>query len=131
MNRILYVARKAKGLTEQKMATFLEVDETTYKEMELCLADISAAQGVKLGKLFDLPPDYFLANEEMASQRRLKVIQQATELVSQKEFAEVPPGTHILIAKLGMQAILTVQELNIVMLQLRETTMDYFNAIIL
>jgi len=43
MNRILYVARKAKGLTEQKMATFLEVDETTYKEMELCLADISAA----------------------------------------------------------------------------------------
>jgi len=28
MNRILYVARKAKGLTEQKMATFLEVDET-------------------------------------------------------------------------------------------------------
>jgi transcriptional regulator with XRE-family HTH domain len=124
MNRILYVARKAKGLTEQKMATFLEVDETTYKEMELCLADISAAQGVKLGKLFDLPPDYFLANEEMASQRRLKVIQQATELVSQKEFAEVPPGTHILIAKLGMQAILTIQELNTVMLQLRETTME-------
>jgi transcriptional regulator with XRE-family HTH domain len=95
MNRILYVARKAKGLSEQKMATFLEVDETTYKEMELCLADISAAQGVKLGKLFDLPPDYFLVNEEAASQRRLKVIQQATELVSQKEFAEVPPGTHI------------------------------------
>ncbi len=44
MNRILYVARKAKGLTEQQMATFLEVDETTYKEIELCLADISAAQ---------------------------------------------------------------------------------------
>jgi hypothetical protein len=29
MNRILYVARRAKGLTEQQMATFLEVDETT------------------------------------------------------------------------------------------------------
>jgi transcriptional regulator with XRE-family HTH domain len=124
MNRILYVARKAKGLTEQQMATFLEVGETIYKEIELCLADISAAQGVKLGKLFDLPPDYFLANEEMASQRRLKVIQQAAELVSQKEFAKVPPGTHVLIAKLGMQAILTIQELNIVMLQLRETTME-------
>ncbi|SDT67440.1 hypothetical protein SAMN05216490_4801 [Mucilaginibacter mallensis] len=124
MNRILYVARKAKGLTEQKMAAFLEVDETTYKEIELCLADISAAQGIKLGKLFDLPPDYFLVNEEMASQRRLKVIQQATELVSQKEFAEVPPGTHILIAKLGMHAILTIQELNTVLLQLHETTME-------
>jgi len=111
MNRILYVARKAKGLTEQKMATFLEVDETTYKEMELCLADISAAQGVKLGKLFDLPPDYFLANEEMASQRRLKVIQQATELVSQKEFAEVPPGTHILIAKFSLWSVLSPHHL--------------------
>jgi transcriptional regulator with XRE-family HTH domain len=63
MNRILYVGRKAKGMTEAQMAKVLQIDERAYIEMEHSLSDVTAPQALKLAKLFDIDPEIFIYAE--------------------------------------------------------------------
>ena len=63
MNRILYVGRKAKGMTEAQMAKVLQIDERDYIEMEHSLSDVTAPQALKLAKLFDIDPEIFIYAE--------------------------------------------------------------------
>ena len=39
------------------------MDETAYKEMEGSLSNVSAQHALKLGNLFNVEPEYFLAND--------------------------------------------------------------------
>ena len=53
MNRLLYVARKAKGLTDAQVAKVLQIEEREYKELEHSIADVTAKQALMLAKLYD------------------------------------------------------------------------------
>lgn len=60
MNRILYVARKAKGFTELQVAKALQIEENAYIEMEHSLAYVSADIALRFAKIFDIDPELFI-----------------------------------------------------------------------
>ncbi len=60
MNRILYVARKAKGLSEGQVADLLQIEEKEYIKLERSVTDVSTQQAIRLAKLFDIDAEIFL-----------------------------------------------------------------------
>lgn len=64
MNRLLYVARKAKGLTEAQIAKVLQIEESEYKELEHSIADVTAKQALMLAKLYDIDAEQFIIQRE-------------------------------------------------------------------
>jgi transcriptional regulator with XRE-family HTH domain len=60
MNKVLYVGRKAKGLSEKQIAKVLQIEEQEYIELEHSLKDVSAQLALKLAKLFDIDAEIFI-----------------------------------------------------------------------
>jgi transcriptional regulator with XRE-family HTH domain len=112
MNKILYVARKAKGLTQQQLAKLLQMEETAYRELECSLDDISGEQAKKLARVFDIEPEHFLFNERQVT-RVLKVaMDEVTAILEATKNDLLPPGNYFSLIKLGNTALLLQAELN-------------------
>ncbi len=60
MNKVLYVGRKAKGLSEKQIAGILQMEEQEYIELEHSLKDVTARQALKLAGLFDIDAEIFI-----------------------------------------------------------------------
>lgn len=86
MNRILYVARKAKGLSVEQLAKVLEITQEDYNGLEHSLSDLSANQAIKLAKFYAIEPELFLYNEG----RDKRLVRYAMDEVS-KIVAEIRP----------------------------------------
>jgi DNA-binding XRE family transcriptional regulator len=78
MNRILYVGRKAKGLTEAQIAKVLQIEEHEYVELEHSLTDVTAQQALKLSKLFSIDAEIFIYTEG----RETRLIKYAADEIS-------------------------------------------------
>ncbi|AMR32730.1 hypothetical protein A0256_15510 [Mucilaginibacter sp. PAMC 26640] len=63
MNKVLYVGRKAKGLSTAQIAKVLQIEEKEYVEIENSVTDLTAQQSLKLSKLFDIDPEIFIYTE--------------------------------------------------------------------
>src|SRR6195952_2895134 len=63
MNKILYVARKAKGFTEEQVAKALQIEENAYRELEASLTDVTAAIALRAAKLFNIDAELFIYTE--------------------------------------------------------------------
>ena len=86
MNRILYVARKGKGLSAEQLAKVLEITEEEYKGLEHSLSDLSANQAMKLAKFYAIEPELFLYNDG----RDKRLVSYAMDEVS-KIVADIKP----------------------------------------
>ena len=63
MNRLLYVARKAKGFTLAQVAKVLQVEESEYIELEHSITDVTAKQALILAKVYDIDAEQFIYTE--------------------------------------------------------------------
>jgi transcriptional regulator with XRE-family HTH domain len=124
MNKILYVARKAKGFKETQLAKILQIDETAYKEMECSLADVSAQQAVKLGNLFDVEPEYFLVTENRGPGLINTFMDGVTIILQDKSMEQMQPKNYAMIIGLCNTALLLQVELNSAIFKQRELEKD-------
>jgi len=113
MNKILYVARKAKGLSELQVSEILKIEEDDYKEIENELKDLLPDLRFILGKLYDLPPDYFMTTKIRAIRQHLNVIDEIVKIMTNPIYEKVPYGTYISTISLGMKAVEAQEELKI------------------
>lgn len=112
MNKILYVARKAKGLSQQQLAKLLYMEETAYQELEYSLDDVSGELAKRLSKLFDVEPEHFLFNEKQTT-RLLKVaMDEVSSILEATKNDLLPPANYFSMIKLGNKALLLQAELN-------------------
>jgi transcriptional regulator with XRE-family HTH domain len=112
MNRILYVARKAKGFTTAQLAKVLEIEENGYYEIEHSLADISAQQALKLSKLFDVDPEIFLYTEGRDSRLVKHAMDEISGYLKKGELEELKPADYIRTVALGNTALSLMVDLN-------------------
>ena len=78
MNKVLYVGRKAKGLSEKQIAAVLQIEEQEYIELEHSLKDVTAQQALKLAKLFDIDAEIFIYTDG----RDVRLLKYATGEIS-------------------------------------------------
>jgi len=124
MNKILYVARKAKGFKEAQLAKLLQIDETVYQEMECSLSDVSAQQAIKLGNLFNVEPEYFLANESRGPALINTFMDGVTTILKDKSMEPIPPAVYAIIINLCNKGLLLQVELNSALFRQREMEKD-------
>ena len=112
MNRLLYVARKAKGLTEAQVAKVLQIEESEYTELEHSIVDVTVKQAVLFAKLYDIDAEQFIYSEG----RQERVIKYAMDEIStlkQNGYLEsLPPGYYFKIVSLGNTALSLQAELS-------------------
>ncbi|HMG10544.1 MAG TPA: helix-turn-helix transcriptional regulator [Mucilaginibacter sp.] len=124
MNKILYVARKAKGFKEAQLAKVLQMDETAYKEMECSLSNVSAQHALKLGNLFNVEPEYFLANESRGPALINTFMEGVTTILKDKSTEPIPPGIYAIIINLCNKGLLLQVELNSALFKQHELEKD-------
>ena len=112
MNRLLYVARKAKGLTEAQIAKVLQIEENEYKELEHSIADVTAKQALQLAKLYEIDAEQFIYTEG-GKERLLKYAMDEISRYKQNGMLEnLPPSYYFNIVSLGNTALTLQAELN-------------------
>ncbi len=124
MNKILYVARKARGLSEGKLAKVLQVEETFYKEMECSLADVPVQIALKLSKLFDVEPDCFLAGESRGPRLIGTFMDGVTTILQDTSMEKMQPENYATIINICNKALLLQVELNKALFKQRELEKD-------
>ena len=112
MNRLLYVARKAKGLTEAQIAKVLQIEESEYKELEHSIVDVTAKQALQLAKLYEIDAEQFIYTEG-GKERLLKYAMDEISKYKQNGMLEnLPPSYYFNIVSLGNTALTLQAELN-------------------
>jgi transcriptional regulator with XRE-family HTH domain len=112
MNRLLYVARKAKGLTEKQVAKVLQIEESEYKELEHSLTDVTAKQALLLAKFYNIEAEQFIYTDG----RKERVLKYAMDEISRYKqdglLENLPPGYYFNIVTLGNTAFTLQAELS-------------------
>lgn len=111
MNKTLYVARKSKGLTESEVAKALDIEENEYKELEYGIKRMTSEPAEKLGELFNIDPDYFMAYEYGNLQDLKDVLEKHRDLLNAPEYKECEEGdgkVHLAIARMGLEASIAI-----------------------
>ena len=112
MNRLLYVARKAKGLTEAQIAKVLQIEESEYKELEHSISDVTAKQALQLAKLYEIDAEQFIYTEG-GKERLLKYAMDEISRYKQNGMLEnLPPSYYFNIVSLDNTALTLQAELN-------------------
>jgi transcriptional regulator with XRE-family HTH domain len=112
VNKILYVARKAKGLSRQQLAKLLHMEELAYQELEYSLDDISGELAKRLSKLFDIEPEHFLFNERQTTRLIRTAMDEVSSILESTKNDLVPPANYFSLIKLGNKSLLLQAELN-------------------
>lgn len=111
MNRILYVARKAKGLSAEQLAKVLEITEDNYKALEHSLSDLSADQALKLAKLYAIEPEVFLYNDGRDKRLVSYAMDEVSKIVAEIRPEGMPPHFYYRMVTLGNTALTLQVEL--------------------
>ena len=112
MNRLLYVARKAKGWTKAQLAKALQMEEREYIELEHSLTDVTAKQALLLAKIFDIDAEQFIYTEG----RKERLIKYAMDELSTYKtnglLDNMQPSDYFQIVSLGNTALTLRAELS-------------------
>jgi len=112
MNKVLYVARKAKGFTEKQVAKALQIEESAYRELEASLTDVTATIALRAAKLFDIDAELFIYTEGR-EQRLVKFAMDEIANFKQSGILNDLPPQHLFhIVNLGNTALSLQVELN-------------------
>ena len=123
MNRILFTARVAKGLTEKEVAEGLKIPETLYKEIELGISPITTDIATNLERMYSVPAYYFTTNYIDNIQTAIKALEKQKEILNRTadiQNISVPAHTHLSIAKMGLDALIAKQEQILLLMQTKE-----------
>lgn len=127
MNKIVFTARTAKGLSKKEVAEDLGISESSYDELELELTPMSSEMANKLEKLFHVPAEYFLIGSSYNIQMGIDALEQQKEIVNNYEFPDNLPisaKTQVSMAKLGLNALICQQETILWVRQNRELKLE-------
>ncbi len=123
MNRILFTARVAKGLTEKEIAEELKIPETLYKEIELGISPITTDSATNLERMYNVPAYYFTTDCADNIQTAIKALEKQKEIINATpdiNNISVPANSHISIAKIGLDALIAKQEQILLLIQIKE-----------
>ena len=112
MNRLLYVARKAKGLTEIQLAKVLKIEEREYIALEHSLTDVDAKQALILAKLFNIDAEQFIYTEGSKERQAKYVMDEITKYKENGLLNNISPAGYFHIVDLGNTALRLAAELN-------------------
>lgn len=128
MNRILYVARKAKGLTEKQVAEVLKIDESEYLEFECDIKTVSLDIRNKLEEFYDIHPSYFSLYDAFDVEERTCALKKYKEDLSSMVNLDIPAKIYIDIIKLGLESLLVHDELKVSFL--RQLELEKENSVL-
>jgi transcriptional regulator with XRE-family HTH domain len=111
MNRILYVARKAKGLSAIQLANLLQIAENEYNEIEHSITDVTALQVLKLSKVFDVDPEMFLYNDGRDKRLVKYATDEVSKIITNVQAEQVPTRYYFHMVSLGNTALSLQAEL--------------------
>lgn len=123
MNRILITARIAKGLTEKEVGAELKIGENLYKEIELGISPITSEMAETLATLYNVPAYYFTTPYTDNIQTSIEALDKLKEILDATpdiQNISVPAGTHLSIAKMGLDALIAKQEQILLVIQIKE-----------
>ncbi len=112
MNKILYVARKAKGFTQEQVAKALQMEEMAYKEMEASLADVTADIALRVSKLYNIDAELFIYTEGREHSLIKFAMDEISNFKKSGVLKELPPQQLFHIVSLGNTALALQAELN-------------------
>ncbi|HXS57897.1 MAG TPA: helix-turn-helix transcriptional regulator [Hanamia sp.] len=127
MNKILFTARKAKGLSEKQIIEKLKIDETTYKEIELGISTITFEMSKTLEKIFNVPFHYFLTPCADNIQTAIYALEKAKEILTEApdiRDVSVPAHTHLSIAKMGLNALIAEEKQTLLLIQVKDLMVE-------
>jgi transcriptional regulator with XRE-family HTH domain len=123
MNRLLYVARKAKGFSLVQMAKVLKITEDDYKALEHSVTDLTAGQGFVLAKLFDIDTEMFLYNDGKDKRMLQYAMEELTKIVRDAGSVQ-SPDAYFRVVTLGNTALTMCVELNHALYKQHELELD-------
>jgi transcriptional regulator with XRE-family HTH domain len=110
VNKILYVARNVKGITEAEIADVLSVDEEEYKELEIGIKRMASEYAYALGELFNVEPEYFMTYDYGSMQDLTDVIEKHRNLLNAPGYKQPDGNIHLRIVRMGLEASIAIQE---------------------
>jgi transcriptional regulator with XRE-family HTH domain len=123
MNKILFTARMAKGLTEKQVAQKLNINETKYKEIELGISTTTNEMAEVLENIYKVPFHYFLSPCADNIQTAIYALEKAKEILTQTpDIRDVSSSahTHLSIAKMGLNALIAEEKQTLLLIQVKE-----------
>jgi transcriptional regulator with XRE-family HTH domain len=127
MNKILFTARMAKGLTEKEVAEELKIDESLYKEIELGISSITSELATMLEDFYTVPAYYFTTPYTDNIQTGIKALEKQKEILSATpdiQNISVPADTHLSIAKMAFDALIAKHEQILLLMQVKELVVE-------
>lgn len=123
MNKILFTARIAKGLTEKQVAHELKIDENLYKEIELGISPKTSEMAETLESLYNLPAYYFTTDYRDNIQTGIEALEKQKEILTATpdiQNISVPADAHLSIAKMAFDALIAKHEQILLLMQVKE-----------
>jgi transcriptional regulator with XRE-family HTH domain len=112
MNKILYVARKAKGFTEKQVANALQMEEMAYKELEASLTNVTADIALRVSKLYDIDAELFIYTEGREQSLIKFAMDEIANFKKSGILKDLPPQQLFHLVSLGNTALALQVELN-------------------
>lgn len=123
MNRILYVARKAKGLSEKDVSKALRLEEIVYRKVEAGMVSVTLEMATALQELYDVPVYCFFSPLQNSFDQAIQSLEKQKELLEETPDAQsdsLSAKTHFFIAKMGLESLADKQKHMLLMIKLRE-----------
>ncbi len=126
MNKIVFTARVAKGLTEKQMAGRLKIAEDEYKEWELAIKEMTDEFAQQLEEVHNVPADFFLTHDLHSIKNCMNALEKQKEIIAGSDIQNIsiPAQTHISIAKIGLDALIAKQEQILMLRRIYELEME-------
>ena len=112
MNKILYVARKAKGFTMEQVAKALQIGDMEYKELEASLTNVTADIALRVSKLYDIDAELFIYTEGREQSLIKFAMDEIANFKKSGILNDLPPHQLFHLVSLGNTALALQVELN-------------------
>ncbi len=126
MNKIVFTARVAKGLTEKQMAGRLKMAEDEYKEWELAIKEMTNEFAQQLEEVHNVPADFFLTHDLHSIKTCMNALEMQKEIIASSNIQNIsiPAQTHISIARMGLDTLIAKQEQILMLRRINELEME-------
>lgn len=111
MNRIVFVARKAKGLTTKDVADVLTMPDNEYLELENSIRKITLEEACRLGDFYHIPHEMILAADPSRTKKYQQMIETYKETLYRPDIRNFYSEADIKFAQMAVEALRANDEL--------------------
>ncbi len=112
MNKILLTARKAKGATEEDLASVLGITPLRYRALESRQEPVTPDFARMLAGYFSVPAWYFLETARpLDIKTRIDLLRRQYDIVAKPEYRVIPPGASVALATTVIELMIAKEEL--------------------